>query len=122
MTSLGGNEIRKHVQRLYGEFSQSRKLPSLNDNNVPKKLCPWIPYAEFWGIAEDFDREELVRQASQEIKEDLVQLIQGLDDALDEWLAGDEPKNVPLSDEYCAFSWMRMAADYALVRLTRNKN
>jgi hypothetical protein len=110
------------MSSLYREFKGLEGQPKLDEMRIPTELRPWVPYAEFWGIAEDFDREELVRQASQEIKEDLVQLIQRLDDALDEWLAGDEPKNGPLSDEYCAFSWMRMAADYALVRLTRNKN
>jgi hypothetical protein len=119
MTQPSADEIREHMLCLYREFTRAEGLPKLNPEKIPAKLGPWIPYAEFWGIAEDFDREELVRQASQEIQEDLVQLIQRLDDALDEWLASDEPKNGPLSDEYCAFSWMRMAADYALVRLTR---
>jgi hypothetical protein len=121
MTQPSADEIREHMQRLYGEFTRAQGLPKLNPEKIPPELCPWIPYAEFWGIAEDFDREELIRQASHKIQEDLVQLIQRLDDDLDEWLAGDGPKNGPLSDEYCAFSWMRMAADYALVRLANEK-
>jgi hypothetical protein len=70
-------------------------------------------FAERFGIADDWARNDLVRSTLRAELERLVQLVRDHDDALDAWLAGPEANGPEFSDEYIAFSAMRMAADYA---------
>lgn len=100
------------MRRAYGPFfERSAKIP-LDEKRVPADLWPLLPYAEFWGVADDWTREALVRDASADILENLKAAIAAFDDGLDQWLAGPEANAVP-SSEYIAFSAMRMAADFA---------
>lgn len=106
-------DSRRRMESLYGEFVQANSKRTLTPANVPQALQPWIPYAELWGIEDDYDRDRLVVHAPKAARDDLVAVVRQIDDALDEWLAGDEATGTVVSDEYCAFSTMRMAADYA---------
>ncbi len=71
-----------------------------------------LPYAEFWGIADDWTREDLVKSAPPGARENLKQVVAAFDNAMDEWLAGPEADASDPSDEYIAYSAMRMAAYY----------
>jgi hypothetical protein len=97
----------------YGTFHRRSRLSTIHPQNVPEDLRPLIPYAEFWGIADDLERERLVRAASSDALVNLVAVIRAHDNALDRWLAGPEAQSAQPSDEYVAFSAMRMAADFA---------
>lgn len=113
MQPRDADETRRHMESLYGEFIQSRSRLRLDPANIPKALWPWISYAELWGIDDDYMREQLVDSAPQIAKDDLVDAVQRINDSLNAWLAGEEANADPPSDEYCAFTTMRMAADYA---------
>jgi hypothetical protein len=86
---------------------------ALNPENVPASLRKLIPLAEKFGISDDLDREILVRASSAHDIELLKKAIIDHDDELDLWLVGEEASSSNPSDEYVAFSAMRMAADYA---------
>lgn len=86
-------------------------VPPLDHSRVPQPLQYLIPYAQIWGVADDTLRSVVLRQASREARSELKRVIAAADDLLDEWLAGPEADDADPSDEYVAFSAMRMAAD-----------
>jgi len=96
----------------YGDFVDSVERLSLDRSNIPEVLHRYIPYAEVWGVADDLEREDLVNLAPEEAKADVARVIEEIDDDLDEWLAGPEAENTNPSQEYVAFSAMRMAVDF----------
>jgi hypothetical protein len=106
---LSVEEMRKR----YGLVAANRPVIHLNPKNVPEKLRHLVPYAELWGVGDDLIRDDLVRSAPREAIEELKRLMQVHDDLLDEWLAGPEAGSSNPSEEYLAFTAMRMAADVA---------
>jgi hypothetical protein len=101
------------ISNRYGAFYQQSARLVLNRHKVPAALWPLIPYAVFWGVSDDVERESLVETAPREILDNLVGVVRAFDDQLDDWLAGPEAASANPSDEYIAFSAMRMAADFA---------
>jgi len=101
------------LRSFYGTFYAASPLVPIRTSHVPEPVRPLIPYARFWGIPDDRQRERLVASARPEVIEDLKSAIDSLSAELDEWLAGPEARSPQPSDEYVAFSAMRMAADYA---------
>ncbi len=93
-------------------FIDSVKRQALDRKNVPAALHKYIPYAEIWGISDDLEREDLVNRAPDQAMAELKQVIQEIDSELDEWLAGHEADSACPSQEYIAFSAMRMAVDF----------
>jgi hypothetical protein len=102
----------EQMKRLYGRFYDRSPRLQLDRRRVPEKFWPLLPYAEFWGIADDLMREILVKEAPPDVQHNLKQAVAVFDNAMDEWLAGPESDNTIFSDEYIAYSAMRMAADY----------
>jgi hypothetical protein len=86
---------------------------SLDRAKIPQELWGLMPYAAFWGIADDKRRDNLVMQAPSPVRANLKAVAQAFDDLLDVWLAGPEAFNATPTSEYVAFSAMRMAADFA---------
>ena len=103
----------EQMRENYGEFYESANKLSLDRENIPSELWVLIPYAEIWGVSDDLDREEFVGKAPRDAIDDLSIAIEQFEDKLDEWLAGDEADSESPSNEYVAFSAMRMAADFA---------
>jgi hypothetical protein len=101
----------EEMRRKYGLFAVNRPAVHLNPRNVPEKLRHLVPYAELWGVGDDLIRDDMVRTAPREALEDLKRVVLAHDDLLDEWLAGPEADSSNSSDEYLAFTAMRMAAD-----------
>lgn len=85
----------------------------LNPDNVPPELHPLIPFARTWAISDDIQRELAVERALPDQIAELKATLARFDDHLDTWLAGDGATGPHYSNEYIAFSAMRMAADYA---------
>ncbi len=104
---------REHMKEKYRDFYESANKLALDRERIPAVLWPLLPYAELWGISDDLEREGLVNQAPREAIDDLCIAIEQFDNELDEWLAGDEADNDSPSQEYVAYSAMRMAADFA---------
>lgn len=102
----------EQMRQLYGDFYKRGAHHRLDRSKVPRKLWPLITYAEFWGVEDDWAREDLVDDAPAEIKHNLKQVVESYDDDFDDWLAGPEADDDPLSDEYIAFTTLRMAADF----------
>jgi hypothetical protein len=102
----------KEMKDKYGPFYESSSKLSLDQRHIPQKLWPLIPYASFWGVADDWARETLVREAPKDVQQNLKAIVAAHDDLLDEWLGGEEASNPKPSVEYIAFSAMRMAADF----------
>jgi hypothetical protein len=101
------------MAKLYGALCAMRIPASLEASRIPQDLWPLIPYASFWGVSDDLERERLVAEASPEIIENLKFAMRQFAPQLDSWLAGPEADQERPSAEYVAFSAMRMAADYA---------
>ena len=101
------------LKSFYGPFYATSPLAPIRTSHVPEPVRALIPYARFWGIPDDRQREQLVDSARPDIIEDLKNAIDSLSAELDEWLAGPEARSPQPSNEYVAFSAMRMAADYA---------
>ncbi len=96
----------------YGDFASASGNVVFDESDVPENLEGLIPYAKFWGLSDDWAREQLATKAPEHVKAELKLLIARYDDALDEWLAGDEAASANPSDAYVAFSAMRMCADF----------
>ena len=93
---------------------------TLNPNNVSAALIPLLPLAEKWGIGDDFERENAIRNASREELEALVHSIDDVsDDDLFGWLSGPESYSSNPTPEYLAFSCLTMAIDSAKVKLKK---
>ncbi len=112
MSSPPADETLGQMRMKYGAFLDSTQMLKLDPANVPPALVAYIPYAALWGIADDLEREQLVARAPAPAKTDLTQVIGRIDDLLDDWLADTNVVALHPSDEYVAFSAMRMAADF----------
>lgn len=81
--------------------------------HVPAALRHLIPLTQKFGITDDLAREAIVSSASMAEIEALRQAVQANDALLGAWLAGPEATGPCFSNEYIAFSAMRMATDFA---------
>jgi hypothetical protein len=108
MPILTSQQMRQH----YGAFYDRTPKLKLDKGNVPHELWPLLPYAEFWGVADDFMREELVDEAPVDIRTNLKRAVLANEDALEHWLAGPEADSSTLTKEYIAFAAMFRAADF----------
>lgn len=107
---LSVNEMKKK----YGLYVANRPEIHLDPKAVPNNLRHLIPLAEIWGIGDDLIRDDLIRNSPYEAIVELKRIIEKHEDSLDEWLAGPEAESDNPSDEYLAFSAMRMAADFTI--------
>jgi len=86
---------------------------NLRPTKIPVQLHHLISLAEKYGHADDWTREDVVANCSAEERRSLKEAIEECDDEFDLWLAGPEADGPEYSDEYIAFSALRMAADFA---------
>lgn len=103
----------KEIEEAWGDDFPSSERVVLNRAEVPNDLYVLIPYAEIWGIADDWKREHVLQATPNQLKENLKAVVLQNGDLLDAWLAGPEATSPDPSDAYVAFSAMRMAADFA---------
>jgi hypothetical protein len=96
--------------RLRSDAGESSDF-GLTANMIPVELLPLLPYAEFWGIADDTYRIELVRVAPQHIWIEFREAVEGHNMALLDWLSGPDADRPP-TPEYLAFSFMLQAFDW----------
>jgi len=99
------------MRKRYDSFYDQSPKQNLDRRKVPEELWPLLPYAEFWGIADELTRDILVKQAPADVQRNLKDAVATFENALEEWLAGPETDNPNPSDEYIAFAAMIMAAD-----------
>ena len=99
------------MEAAYGELYRSSKPRKLRASKVPENLHALLPYASFWGVADDRERERLIARAPKDVQKNLKQMVAQFGPALDEWLAGPAADEKP-TPEYVAFGAMVMAADY----------
>lgn len=95
----------------YGLTSENRPLIILNPEKIPSELRLLIPLAEQFGIADDLIRAEVVSRTPEHELAAMRRAVEEQSDAFDNWLAGPEAGGPEFSDEYIAFSALRMAAD-----------
>lgn len=86
---------------------------SLHPSKIPAQLHHLIGQAEQYGIADDWAREDVVAKCSPKERRSLKDAVKECEDEFDLWLAGPEAAGPDFSDEYIAFSALRMAADFA---------
>ena len=102
----------KEIEEAWGDHFPASEKVVLNRAEVPNDLYVLIPYAEIWGIADDWKREHMLQATPSQLKENLKAVVSQNDDVLDAWLAGPEATSPDPSDVYVAFSAIRMAADF----------
>lgn len=96
---------------------------TLDPKKVPSAVVALIPFAELWGIGDDYEREAAVKRASQEQLHGLAHCLDDIDQkALFEWLAGPESYDPNPTDEYVAFTCLTMAVDSAKQKLKPQPN
>jgi hypothetical protein len=95
----------------YGLTAENRPTIKLSPAKVPVALRSLIPLAEQFGIGDDLIREDFVAKLLVSEVEAMRAVVEANADAFDEWLAGPEADGPTFSDEYIAFSCLRMAAD-----------
>jgi hypothetical protein len=100
------------MRERYGSFYHSGSKLQLDRGRIPEQFWPLIPYAEHWGASDDWTREDLIESAPVEVLQNLKHVVAEFDNAMNEWLAGPEADDRPPSEEYVAYTAMRMAADY----------
>ncbi|MFL6636824.1 MAG: hypothetical protein ACJ8HJ_31405 [Massilia sp.] len=86
---------------------------NLRPSKIPLQLHPLIGLAEKFWLADDKVREHVVANSSMEERRSMKEAVEKYDDDFDLWLAGPEAAGPEYSDEYIAFSSLRMAADFA---------
>lgn len=75
--------------------------PSLRVERIPRDLHPLLPYVRTWAISDDYDRSELIRNASPEARRDAAQIIRRHLQRLEQWLWTNDDT---MSPEYVAFT------------------
>ncbi len=80
---------------------------------IPESLWSLIPLAEEFGISDDGYRWDKIQNATPEKLSELKNVVIEYDDLFDDWLASSEALTDPFSNEYIAFSALRMASDEA---------
>ncbi len=103
----------EQMRAWYGTFYDQSPMIKLDPSKVPPRFWHLLPYAELWGVADDCLRENLVTDAPSAVRQNLRDVVMPFDRALDDWLAGPEADTPEPSEEYIAYSAMRMAADFA---------
>lgn len=87
----------------------------LNPQNIPShlrhRLLPLADLVKQFGLTDDGERLRALKLASPDEIARLRRAILDHNDAFDEWLAGPEADGPEYSDEYIAYSAVRMAAD-----------
>lgn len=99
------------MRRKYGLYAENRPVVKLDPKRVPEQLRELIPLAEKFGISDDLIREDFFAKTPKSELTKLKRTLSKYDDFLDEWLAGPEADGPSFSDEYIAFSAMRMGVD-----------
>ena len=95
----------------YGLTAENRPTIAHDATKVPHALRHLIPLAERFGVSDDLIREDVVAKTPADELEAMAGLVRTYDDAFDAWLAGPEAEGPKFSDEYIAFSCLRMASD-----------
>jgi hypothetical protein len=95
----------------YGLIAENRPAISLDPERVPAPLRELIPLAERFGVPDDLIREDVFAKTPKRELAALKRTLAAHNDLLDEWLAGPEADGPEFSDEYVAFSAMRMGVD-----------
>jgi hypothetical protein len=95
----------------YGLTAENRPIIKLNAAKIPVELRHLLALAEQFGIGDDLIRADVVAKTLPGELQTMRQAVEAHADAFDEWLAGPEANVPELSDEYIAFTCLRMAAD-----------
>src|SRR5687768_11282325 len=91
---------------------------NLRKHAIPNTLAAILPFAEEWGIGDDYDRELKVSKGSDSELLELVGSINTIDiNSLFEWLERPESYNPNPSQEYLAFTCYTMAVESAKIKL-----
>jgi len=101
---LPAGEMRKK----HALYAENRPIIKLNPRRVPEPLRKLIPLAEKFGISDDLIRDDFFAKTPKRELTDLKNTLTEFENLLDEWLAGPEADGPEYSDEYIAFSAMRM--------------
>jgi hypothetical protein len=90
-------------------FSPKKKYGMIMDKSkIPEQYWVLIPYIEFFYSKDQKERESLKKKMPKQAILDFKEILKMYDAPLDEWLAGEEAFRDVVSDEYTAFSLLRM--------------
>jgi hypothetical protein len=95
----------------YSLTAANRPAIKLDPSGVPLALRHLIPLAEQFGVSDDLIRADIVAKTPAAELTAVREAVESRADAFDAWLAGTEANGPEFSQEYIAFSCLRMAAD-----------
>jgi hypothetical protein len=105
---------RTDMQALYGNFYACGAGIDIDAADVPPAYRNLARYASFWGIGDDWSREELVAKAPSVVRRDLAMAVLGRHhDMFVSWLGGPESYGPHFSKAYLAYTHLIMAAEAA---------
>jgi len=104
---LSADEMRAK----YELTADKRPKIALDPTKVPASLRHLIPLAEQFGIGDDLIRQDVIANTDPATVDAMRRIVDANNDLFDQWLAGPESAGPEFSDEYIAFSCLRMAAD-----------
>jgi hypothetical protein len=94
----------------------------LNPIKVPPEIVPVLPFAEQWGVSDDYEREAAIENATTEELNKLAHCLDQVDDGvLTSWLTGPESREQTPTDEYLAVTCLTMAVHSAKVKLKKRR-
>lgn len=99
------------MQDRYGLTAERRPTIVLDPNKVPFGLRELIPLAERFGVSDDLIRVDVLAKTPAQDVSLMKAAVQNHRKSLNEWLAGPESDGPNFSDEYIAFTCLKMAAD-----------
>lgn len=99
------------MRRKYGLTAENRPIIRLDPEKVPVGLRHLILLAEHFGVSDDLIRDDVVRKTPPDLVAEMRRVVEENFRLFDEWLAGPAADEPTCSDEYIAFTCLRMAAD-----------
>lgn len=105
---------------LYKDFFAANSNADFDEADVPTEYRDLSLYARFWGVGDDWIREELVAKAPPNVRRELAMAVLGRHlSMLVTWLGGHESKGPTFSKAYIAYTNLIMAAEDAHFREKR---
>src|SRR4051794_20110938 len=98
------------MQTKYGLTAENRPTIRLDPSKVPLSVRDLIPLAEHFGIGDDLIRADVIAHTPKPALLELSNQVNLQRSAFNRSLAGPEADGPDFSDEYVAFSCLKMAA------------
>ncbi len=103
----------EEIKEAFGEVMIHNRLTPLDESTIPAQFRCIRHYAEIWGLTDEEDRMQMIKNTPEPLLEDFCLLLRSIDDELEAWLCGDEADNSDPTAAYVCYTALVMAFDDA---------